>query len=89
MVRRLSDLASLRPVGPVEGDSAGAVVARAEARVRADDLAAALDELAALEGPAAEAVRPWREAAAARLAARRALTGLGRLLLARLQTGGG
>lgn len=89
VVRRLSDLASLRPVGPVEGESAGAVVARAEARVRADDLAAALDELAALEGPAAEAVRPWREAAAARLAARRALTGLGRLLLARLQAGGG
>ena len=82
-LRRMSELVTLRPVGPVEGTSAGAVAARAEVYLKGDDLAAALSELEALRGPAAEAAGTWRDGAAARLAARRALTGLGRMLLAR------
>ena len=85
VVRRLSELVILRPVGRVEGASPGAVLARAETWIRADDPGAALDELAALEGPAAEALRAWREAAGARAAARQALAGLGGLLVARLR----
>ena len=88
VVRRLSKLVILRPVGHVEGAGAGAVLARAETWVRADDLPAALEELAALEGPAAEAVAQWRAAAAARAAARQALAGLGGLLAARLSAAG-
>jgi hypothetical protein len=91
VVRRLSDLVILRPVGEVDAQnkSPGAVLARAETRIRANDPSAALDELTALQGPAAEAVREWREAAGARAAARHALVGLGRVLAARLQAAGG
>jgi uroporphyrinogen-III synthase len=88
-LRRMSDLVTLRPVGPVEGASAGAVVARAEDHLKADDLAAALAELEALQDPAAKAAQAWRAEATARLAARRALTGLGRMLLAQLGPAGG
>jgi uroporphyrinogen-III synthase len=91
VVRRLSDLVILRPVGEVDAQnkSPGAVLARAETRIRANDPSAALDELTALQGPASEAVREWREAAGARAAARHALVGLGRVLAARLQAAGG
>ena len=91
VVRRLSDLVILRPVGEVDArdKSPGAVLARAETWIRANDPSAALDELAALQGPSAEAVREWREAAGARAAARQALVGLGRLLAARLRAAGG
>ena len=41
VVRRLSELVILRPVGRVEGASPGAVLARAETWIRADDLPAA------------------------------------------------
>ncbi len=90
VVRRLSELVILRPVGAVDAadKSAGAALARAETLVRAGDLAAALDELAALQDPGAEAMAAWRTAAGARAAARQALVGLGRLLAARLQTAG-
>ncbi len=88
VVRRLSDLVILRPVGPAKGTGAGAVLARAETWLRAGDLAAALDDLAALQGPAAEAMAPWRAGAEARVAARRALVGLGGLMAARLRAAG-
>ncbi len=90
VVRRLSELVILRPVGAVDAadKSAGAALARAETLVRAGDLAAALDELAALQEPGAEAMAAWRTAAGARAAARQALVGLGRLLAARLRTAG-
>lgn len=84
ILRRLSALITIRPLGLVEGQSAGAIVARAETYLMAGDLAAALSELDGLSGPAAEAVRSWREKAAGRLAARRTLTGLGQLLIGRL-----
>ena len=89
MLRRAAGLVTLRPVGPVQGDSPGAIVARAEMQLRADDLAAALDELEALSGPAAETISPWRAGAQARLDARAVLTGLGELLIARLEPAGG
>ncbi len=80
--RRLSGLVSVRPLGPVEGDSAEAIVARAEAHAEAADLASALGELDALSGPAAEAAAAWRAEAQDRLTAQTALKRLGALLAA-------
>lgn len=82
----ISNLVTIRPVGEVEGDSAAARVARAESRLAGGDLAAAVQELEGLSGPAAETAAPWLQAAKARLAAAAAaehltglaLTGLGR-----------
>jgi len=90
VVRRLSGLVILRPVGEVDAQdkSTGAVLARAETLIRANDPSAALDALAALQGPEAEAVREWRESAGARAAARQTLVGLGQVLAARLRAAG-
>jgi uroporphyrinogen-III synthase len=82
VLRRLSSLVSVRPVGPVEGDSAEAIVARAESHLNSGDLRAALETLDALSGPAAEAAADWRARAEARLKAQDALAKLGALLAA-------
>jgi hypothetical protein len=84
MLRRLSGLVTVRRVGPVEGSGAGAVVARAEVELIADNLAGALAELDGLSGPAAQAANRWRAQAEARLAAERALAGLGQSIARRL-----
>ena len=55
----LMSLVTVRPVGAdVEGDSAAARVARAEAALDDGDLAAAVAELEALDGAAADAAAP-------------------------------
>ncbi len=72
----LSGLVTVRPVGDVPGTSADAVVARAEARLKADDLAAAVAEVERLEGAPADLAADWLAAARARLAAERALAAL-------------
>lgn len=77
-LRRISALVTVRPAGPVEGTEPGAIVARAEARLADGDLAGAVAELDALDGPPAAAAKPWRAQAAARLDAERALGELGR-----------
>ena len=82
VVRRLSGLVSVRPVGQIEGDSAEAIVARAEAHLKAGALAAAVRELDSLSGPAAEAAASWRAKAEARISAQDALAKLGGLLAA-------
>ena len=70
----LMSLVTVRPVGAdVEGDSAVARVARAEAALEDGDLAAAVAELEALDGAAAEAAAPWLAEARPRLAAEAAL----------------
>ncbi|MEE9210368.1 MAG: mitofilin family membrane protein, partial [Kiloniellales bacterium] len=92
VLRRLSELVTVQRLGPegrVVGAGADAVVARAQDQLEAGRLDGALTAIEALEGPAAEAARAWREDAAARLAARRALTGLARLLLDQRDAGGG
>jgi predicted nucleic acid-binding Zn-ribbon protein len=70
----LMSLVTVRPVGAdVEGDSAAARVARAEAALDGGDLAAAVAELEALDGAAAAAAAPWFAEARPRLAAEAAL----------------
>ena len=67
-------LVTVRPVGAdVEGDDPAARVARAEAHLAAGDLAAAVAEVEALEGRAAEAAAGWLADAKRRLAASAAL----------------
>jgi predicted nucleic acid-binding Zn-ribbon protein len=70
----LMSLVTVRPVGAdVKGDSAAARVARAEAALDGGDLAAAVAELEALDGAAADAAAPWLAKARPRLAAEAAL----------------
>ncbi len=67
-------LVTVRPVGAdVEGDDAAARVARAEAHLADGDLAAAVAEVEALEGAAAEAAASWLAEARTRLAVSAAL----------------
>ncbi|MDQ2106321.1 COG4223 family protein, partial [Azospirillum isscasi] len=61
-----------RQGGGVVGDGAAAVVARAEAALQANNLGAAVTELSALKGPAAQVAAPWIADAKARLAANEA-----------------
>ena len=73
-IARLSELITVRRVGTaVEGDGADAVVARAEARLKDGELAAAVSELGRLDGAAAEAAEAWLNSANQRLAADKAL----------------
>lgn len=66
---------SVRKVGPIEGTSAEAIVARAEDKLSGDDLDGALSEMSALQQtpPAADA---WLEKAKARQAAEHAMKDL-------------
>ncbi|MEM8978258.1 MAG: hypothetical protein AAGD04_02160 [Pseudomonadota bacterium] len=56
-----------RSVAPRDGDDADAVLSRAEAAVKSGDLSAALTEIQALDGGAAEALASWTTAAQLRL----------------------
>jgi hypothetical protein len=71
-----SSVVTVRKVGEVEGDTPEALVARAEARLAADDLAGALEQMSRLSGPPAEAAKDWMAKAAARAAAEKALKDL-------------
>jgi hypothetical protein len=82
---RLSGLVSVRRIGgDVAGDTAEAIVARAEAHLEAGDLAAAVAEVAALDGPAAEAAAGWLGQARDRIAADQALATLDAIAIAAL-----
>ena len=84
LMSRVSEAVSVRPVGEVEGDSARARIARAEARLDNDDLAGAVEALSGLQGQAAAIAETWSTDASARLAGEEALTELTRRTLARL-----
>jgi len=88
VLNRVSQVVSVRPVGEVEGDSPGAIVARAEGHVDQGDLAAALKELKALPEGAGDAAAGWRQQAEQRLAADAAITKLNGLLAGQLAAGG-
>jgi hypothetical protein len=75
---RLSALAAVRRVGEVEGEDAEALLARAERRLQAGELAAAIDLVARIAGPAAPVLAPWLAQARARAALDDALAALAR-----------
>lgn len=72
----LSSLVRVRPVGEAPGPAPEAVVARAERRLLAGDLAGAVGELGQLTGAPAETAAAWRGEAQARLAAERIMATL-------------
>jgi hypothetical protein len=88
VLNRVSQVVTVRPVGEVEGDSPGAIVARAEAHVDDGDLAAAIAELKALPEGAGAAAAGWRQQAEQRLTADAAITKLNGLLAGQLAAGG-
>ena len=81
---RVNDLVSVRATGELEGEGTEAVLARAELRLEEGNLAAAVEELKQLQGPAAEAMAGWRAEAEQRLEAQDNLTALSRVALERL-----
>jgi hypothetical protein len=87
---RVTSLVSIRrPAEQAEGDGASAIVSRAEARLDEGDLAAAVEELSGLQGPALETAGPWLADARARLAVDEAAATLTGAALSRLSGGAG
>ena len=87
VMRRVSQVVTVRPIGETEGDGPGAILARGEARLNAGaagNLAAAVSELEALDGPAGEAMAGWLGEARARIAADAAVAALGARAVSRL-----
>lgn len=83
ILAKLNDVVTIRRIGgDVEGDGADALLARAEARLAAGDLAGAVDIMVGLKGPAAEVAASWLAAARARLAADKAVAALESRVLA-------
>lgn len=64
----LAGLISVRRVGDVQGNSPDARLARAQARLNANDLAGAAGEVAAIGPPSSVALAPWLKDARARVA---------------------
>jgi len=80
--RNIRSVVSIRPVGEAAGDDAGAIVARAEARLDQGMLADALVELGGLKGLAATVAEDWMTRAHARVAADKALEELNAAMVA-------
>ncbi|GAB5467653.1 MAG: hypothetical protein Kilf2KO_06830 [Rhodospirillales bacterium] len=80
----LSSMVEIRPVGELPGNTPDAVVARAEQRLLAGNLDAAVTEVASLTGAAATAAAPWLTEARARLLALQASSRLEQAALASL-----
>ncbi|MBT4490042.1 MAG: hypothetical protein HOK30_03365 [Rhodospirillaceae bacterium] len=74
--RRISSLVTVRRVGEVAGEEADAVLARAERRLDAGELAAAIKLMEGLDGAAGAAAQAWLERARTRLGAEVALAEL-------------
>ncbi len=89
VMRRVSQVVTVRPVGQVDGADAGAVLARAESKLSGGDLAGAVAELDALQDGAAAAMADWRRRAEGRLAADAAVAELSARAIAKLAGAGG
>ena len=89
-VGKLSTLVTVRQEGGgVVGTTANAIVARAEAALNEGNLAKAVEELSALQGPAAQTAAPWLADAKARLAADQAARQLNDRAIALMTTAAG
>lgn len=66
-VANAKSLVTIRRTGEISGETTEAVVARMEERLKTDDLAGAVGEGEALQGPASEAASAWLGDARARL----------------------
>ncbi len=85
---RIESVISIRRVGAdVPGDTADAIVARADAKMDDDDVAGAVAALQALTGLSADIANPWIHDAEKRIAADAAETELTRLAIDRVAAG--
>jgi len=73
LLAKARGLVRVRPTGDIAGDAPAAILARAEHRLDAGDLPAAIRETGQLAGPAAQAMTPWLTEAKAKAAADEAL----------------
>lgn len=80
----VQSLVMVRPLGERAGDDVPSVVARAQARLKAGDLDAAVTELNILNGAAADAAAAWLKDARARLTAEQTLAYLSATLTRQL-----
>lgn len=80
----VQSLIMIRPLGERAGDDVPAIVARAQARLEAGDLDAAVTELNGLTGAAADAAAAWLKDARARLIAEQTLAHLSAALARQL-----
>lgn len=89
VMSKAQSVVRVRRIGPIEGDSTDAILARMEARMKTSDLAGVLSEAKSLKGPALEQLASWLDAARARLAIRSGLNQLEKSLLASLKPANG
>ncbi|TNE37118.1 MAG: hypothetical protein EP348_06135 [Alphaproteobacteria bacterium] len=75
-LHRIASIVKFRRVDDLEGDSADAMLARAEKDLADNDLAAAVAEMKKLSGPAAEKAQGWLFKAEQRLAVEQAISTL-------------
>jgi hypothetical protein len=82
---RIGDVVSVRRIGgDASGDSADAIVARAEGKLADGDLAGVVAEVSALQGRAAEVAGPWLASAREALDAEKAVAAINAKALAAL-----
>ena len=74
--QRVGSLITIRRVGEVDGEETDAILARAERRLIAGELAATIELMESLRRPASVAAQPWLDRAKTRLRAEHALAGL-------------
>jgi hypothetical protein len=86
---RLASIVTIRRTGEVTGKTPEAIVARAELRLAAGDLAAAVREVEQLTGPAAATAADWLAGARADLAVAQAVETLRARILAGIGAGAG
>ena len=67
--QRVSSLVTIRRIGEIHGEETDAILARAERRLIAGELTAALNLMESLKGPASAAAREWLDQAKTRLGA--------------------
>ncbi len=76
---------NVRPVGEIEGDGPGAVIARIENRLQAGELAAAIAHTDDLSGEAAVQLLPWVQQARTRIEADREMSAIETRVLTAIQ----
>ena len=87
-VANAKSLVTIRRTGEISGDTTEAIVARMEERLETGDLAGAVAEGDALQGPARDAAAGWLADARARLEADMLLRDLAARVATRLAPGG-
>lgn len=85
IVESARSVVNVRPVGEIEGDSPGAIIARVENRLKAGDLPGVVEQSDPLAGEAAVQLLPWIEQVKTRINADRELDALESRTLAGIQ----